>query len=100
MPPKAGCASVLYWICIWSIGWPTQSENSGLAVVIRYVAQDSSSIFFTCGYCIWSFLEDTDSVIANECFCSVALETNMTVIVLWNVFSLSYKFIFLNKKHG
>lgn len=46
LPPKAGCANVLYWLCIRSIGWSTQSENSGSAVVIRYVAQDSSSIFF------------------------------------------------------
>lgn len=60
LPAKARGASVLYWICIWRIGWLTQSENSGLVVMIRYVAQDSSSIFFTCGYCIWSFLEYTN----------------------------------------
>lgn len=33
LSPKAGCANVLYWLCIWSIGWPKQSENSQLAVV-------------------------------------------------------------------
>lgn len=49
LPPKAGCANELYWICIWSIGWPTQSENSVLAVVIRYMAQDSNSIFLHVG---------------------------------------------------
>jgi len=51
-------------------------------------------------YCVWSVLEYSDSVVANECFFSVAFKTNVAVIVLWNVFSLSYKFIFWNKEQA
>lgn len=43
-------------------------------------------------------MEYSDLVVANECSRSVALETNGAVMVLWSVFSLSYKFIFLNRE--
>lgn len=57
-----------------------------------------AAIIFTHEYVIGVFLEYSDLAIANECSCSVALETNGAVMVLRNVFSLSYKFIFLNKE--
>lgn len=37
-------------------------------------------------------------MIANGCSCSVPLETNVAMIVLWKVFSLSCKLIFLIKE--
>lgn len=95
---KMGCAHLWCWICVCTRGWLKQREVSGLAAMISSVAQDRSSDYFYTWVRDWSvFLEYSDLVVANECSRSVALETNGAVMVLWSVFSLSYKFIFLNR---